>query len=181
MTQPLEDGLRYVELDANGDQVVLDGDSGGAGQPGGNDLETLRDEFVDAFNARDLEAILGLVADDVECPDIGGEGSAAFAAELAAIWDRSPGAIVTRAFLDDAPCAVAWVPNEEGSWSRAGLLALDGEDDLLRLVELVDDPDSMDRVVADDPSGEELDEGMGWSEWDRGEALAPADPDRTRP
>ena len=181
MTQPLEDGLRYVELDANGDQVVAENESDGQAQPGGNDLETLRDEFVDAFNARDLEAILALVAADLECPDIGGEGSAAFAAELAAIWDRSPGAIVTRAFLDDSPCAVAWVPDEDGSWSRAGLLALDGDEDLLRLVELVDDPDSMDRVVTDDPAGEEMDEGLGWSEWDRGETMTPSDPGRSRP
>jgi ketosteroid isomerase-like protein len=32
------------------------------------DLETLRDAFVEAYNARDLEAILQLVSEDVETP-----------------------------------------------------------------------------------------------------------------
>lgn len=38
------------------------------------DLEALRNAFVEAFNARDLETILELVADDVETPDIPGRG-----------------------------------------------------------------------------------------------------------
>ncbi len=171
MPQPLEDGLRYVELDADADRAALDGD---AHEPSvGDDLETLRDEFVDAFNARDLETILGLVSDDVECPDIGGEGAAAFAAELTLLWDRAPGAIVTRGFLDDIPCAVAWVPGEGGVWARASLLTLDGDEDVLSFVELVDDGDALDRAVADDPTGEELDEGLGWVDWDGGDGAAP--------
>lgn len=181
MTQPLEEGLRYVDLDSDADARAVDGQTESTARGATSDLETLRDELVDAFNARDLDAVLALVADDLECPDLGGEGAAAFAGALTDIWDRSPGAIITRAFLDDAPCAVAWMPDEEGCWSRAGLLVLDGDDDQIRLVELVDDADALDRATADDPTGEELEEGSDWGEWDSGEATEPGDRSRARP
>jgi hypothetical protein len=51
------------------------------------DLESLRDAFVEAFNARDLDAIFELVADDVETPDILGQGRDALRDELEAIWN----------------------------------------------------------------------------------------------
>src|SRR5687767_14078091 len=120
-----EEGLRLIEsLDTEVDDVdqaptpVTNSDA---------DLEALRDEFVDAFNARDLDALLALAADDVECPDIHGDGAAALAEELSAIWERSPGVILTRGFLDGEACALGWLPDEEGCWSRAALVTFAGE------------------------------------------------------
>ena len=178
---PLEDGLRYVEL---GDEEDLNAESEDPAQSlvgGGDELETLRDEFVDAFNARDLDAVLSIVRDDVECPDAEGDGAPGLASQLADIWERSPGAILTRAFLDASPCAMAWLPDETGCWSAASLVMLDGEEDLLTLVTLVDDADALERAAADDPTGEELEEGSDWSEWDSGEASQPVARDRQRP
>lgn len=142
------------------------------------DLESLRDEFVDAFNARDLEAVLALVRADVECSDRGVSDARGLGDELSAIWARSPGALLTRGFLDAEPCAVAWLPDEDGCWTRAALvrLGLDGtqtDRPLIDAVALPDDPDSLERAEADDPDGEELDEGAAWSEWDAGEDPAP--------
>ena len=174
----VDDGLSVLDGEtaesADADPPVDGADGEGAEQrvwstPDASDLETLRDEFVDAFNARDLEAILALVRDDVECPDIAGEGVSVLAEELESIWERSPGAILTRGFLDDTPCAVAWLPDEDGCWSRAGLVCFDSDDGLLSLVELPDDSDALDRANAEDPSGEELDEWADWSGWERGE------------
>ncbi|MPZ71748.1 MAG: hypothetical protein GEU74_00725 [Nitriliruptorales bacterium] len=173
-----EEGLRLVdstdvELDDNRPPDPLsDADA---------DLETLRDEFVDAFNARDLDALLALASEDVECPDIHGDGVAALADEVGAIWERSPAAILTRGFLEGEPCAVGWLPDEEGCWSRAALVTFAGEQGLLSVVSVPDDVDALERADAEDPSGEEQDEGTDWSEWDSGEARAPRDRVRNRP
>jgi hypothetical protein len=173
-----EEGLRLV------DSVDLDGDDDQQSEPidgGDADLETLRDEFVDAFNARDMDAMLALAAEDIECPDIHGDGTDALAEELSAIWERSPGALLTRGFLDGEPCAVAWLPDEDGAWARAALVCLDGTDGLISLVTLPDDADSLDRAEAEDPDGEEQQEGADWQEWDSGEAADPKPRDRARP
>lgn len=166
-----EDGLRVV----TGDSSAADGEAQ-AHEDGherfdlpDEDLESLRDAFVDAFNARDLDALLTLVHDEVECPDITGDGQEALAEEIESIWERSPGAILTRAFLDGTPCAVGWLPDEDGCWSRAALVTLDAEDGALTVVALPEDADALDRVEADDPTGEELEEWADWAEWDRGE------------
>lgn len=178
MTVAPEEGLRLVadsDLDLDDDttaQPLLDGVT---------DLETLRDEFVDAFNARDLDALVALAREDVECPDIHGDGVAALSEEVGAIWERSPGAILTRGFLDTEPCAVGWLPDEEGCWSRAALVTFAGEDGLLSVVSLPDDADALDRADAEDPTGEEMEEGADWGEWDSGEASQPRDRERLRP
>jgi hypothetical protein len=179
---PIEDGLRVVDTDDS----IIDEDhrTQDADQPAGDvDLEALRDEFVDAFNARDLDAVLGIVHEDVETPDTTGDGVANLAEELQTIWERSPGVILTRAFLDGEACAVAWLPDEDGCWSRAALVCFDfdAEAGLLTVVTLPDDADALDRAEADDPTGSELDEWDDWANWDRGEETISLPRDRERP
>jgi hypothetical protein len=168
-----EDGLRVVADDEFAlDHEALDAEDGRERfEPQGEaDLEVLRDAFVDSFNARDLDAVLALVHRDVECPDItSGDGADVLAEELEAIWERSPGAILTRGFLEGTPCAVAWLPDEDGCWSRAALATFDSDRGLLSLIALPDDADALDRAEAEEPTGEELDEWQDWAEWDRGE------------
>jgi hypothetical protein len=145
------------------------------------ELQNLRDAFVEAFNARDLEAVTAIVQPDVECPDIGGDGVDVLAEELQAIWERSPGAILTGGFMDGVPCAVGWLPDEDGCWSRAALVCFDHDDGLLNLVSLPEDADTLERVEVEEPTGEELDEWQDWSEWDRGEETVARPRDRARP
>jgi hypothetical protein len=173
-----EEGLRVVEEDEAEDpeavEAVANEDGAERHSHGDGDLESLRDAFVEAFNARDLEEITALVDDEIECPDIlDGDGVEVLAEELEAIWERSPGAILTRAHLDDEPVAVAWLPDEDGSWSRAALVCFDADDGLITLVELPDDADALDRAVAEEPTGDELEEWADWAEWDRGEETTP--------
>lgn len=176
-----EEGLRLmgsdevddVDLDAEATRDPLDGPAA--------DLETLRDEFVDAFNARDMEALLGLVHDDIECPDIRGDGVDALAEEISAIWERSPTALLTRAFLDDVPCAVAWLPDEDACWSRAALVTFDHEQGLLSVVSLPDDADALDRAEAETPDDDDHEEGADWVEWDSGGENDPKPRNRARP
>jgi len=172
----MDEGLTLLEPDLDDADGLDDEDAEAArdAAPPDLDAQSLRDEFVDAFNARDLDALLSVVAADVECPDRHAVGMTALAQEVTDIWHRAPGVILTRAFLDDAPCAVAWLPEDDGSWSRAALVCLDaGPGDarrpLISLVELPDDADAVDRAEADDPTGEELEEGIGWVQWEVGE------------
>ncbi|HVM00005.1 MAG TPA: hypothetical protein VM324_12000 [Egibacteraceae bacterium] len=180
-----DDGLSVVEGFPRGDNDADEAPEEDAPPPveldGDADLETLRDEFVERFNGRDLDALLALVSEEVETPDLPGDGAPVFTEEVEAIWERSPGAMLTRAFLDGVPCAVAWLPDEDGCWSRAALVCFAAEDGLLSLVALPDDADALDRAEADDPTGEEIEEWSDWGEWDRGEETRPRPRDRARP
>lgn len=178
-----DDGLSVVDGSepADGDELPEEVTVGAADLDGHADLETLCDEFVAGFNARDMEALLALVADDVETPDIAGDGQEQLAEELEAIWERSPGAILTRALLDGVPCSMAWLPDEDGCWSRAALVCFDAEEGLLTLVAVPDDADALDRAEAADPTGEEIDEWSDWAEWERGEETRPRPRGRNRP
>ncbi|MBA2529829.1 MAG: hypothetical protein H0V19_07715 [Euzebyales bacterium] len=181
MSQPqMEDGLHVFDLNA-AESEPQDREQRRWSAADASDLESLRDEFVDGFNARDIEALLGIVSADVECPDMAADGASAFAEELEAIWERSPGAILTRAFLDEMPCAVAWRPDEDGCWFRAALVTFDDHDGLLSVVAMPDDADGLDRSEAEDPTGEELEEWSDWAEWDRGEETVAPPRDRDRP
>jgi hypothetical protein len=172
---PLDDGLRIVGSDEPDDlEAAADEDGRPPAETNGDaDLENLRDEFVDGFNARDLEALMVLVHANVECPDIAGDGAAVLAEELESLWERSPGAMLTRGFLDGAPCGIAWVPDEDGCWIRAGLVCFDADDGLLSLVSLPDDADALERAEGEEPTGEELEEWSDWGEWERGEETIP--------
>ncbi len=168
---PLEDGLTTIQF-GEAPERYLEGEAP-AGPAIDVELESLRDEFVDGFNARDLDAVLALVHGDIECPDIAGDGAEVFAEELQSIWERSPGAVLTPALLDGVPCAMGWLPDDGGRWYRAALICFDVLDGLLGLMEMPDDADSLDRAEAADPSGEDLDEWSDWSEWEHGEETPP--------
>lgn len=135
-------------------------------------MESLRGAFVDAFNARDLDALLDLMADDAEWCDASTEGRAAVATELAAVWERSPEVVLTRAFDEDGPCAVAWRPDERGHWARAALLCFDVADDLISLVEIPEDAETLATVTAEDPTGDEPEE---WLRWEHDDPTADTD------
>jgi hypothetical protein len=175
---PMEDGLHIVsDGDEDTDHEALAAEDGTVDDlaTGDGDLESLRDAFVEAFNGRNLDALLAVVSDDVETPDTAGDGAANLAEEIEAIWERSPEAFLTRGFLDGAAIAVAWRPDEEGVWTRVALVCFDCADGLLNLV------DGLERAVSEDPSGEQLDEWADWAEWDRGEETVPPQRDRRRP
>jgi hypothetical protein len=151
--------------------IPTDGDGDGDLGPDLDDanLDTLRNAFVEAYNARDLDAALELVSDDVTTPDLGTDGGEALAEELQARWERSPGVVLTNATVDDTVAAVAWLPDEGGRWTRAGLITFDGDHGRLTAIEMPDDADALQRALAESPVGDALDEEQDWSVWDRGE------------
>ena len=72
---------------------------------------------------------------------------------------------------------MAWLPDERGRWTRAGLLTFDGDRGQLTVVEMPDDVECLQTALADDPIGDVVDEELVWSEWDRGEPSGDGDGD----
>lgn len=144
---------------------VQDGNDDGHTFDGG--LVDAIDAFTEAFNARDLDAVLDLVADDVEAPGLGGDRTNLPSA-LGDLWDRHPTAILTRGELDGTPVAVLWDVGEDGHWWRLAPVLFDGvADGRLAMVELTDDPDTAAAATAAAPD-DEFDEGARWEEWESG-------------
>lgn len=173
MADVSDEDLRWLTSDDERVDLERDRDAVGAvahSDPVG--AESLRGAFIDAFNARDLDALLDLLAADAEWGDAGTEGRDAVADELTAVWQRSPEVLLTRAFDDDGPCAVAWRPDEHGAWVRAAVLCFDVDDDLISLVEIPDDAETLAAVTAEDPSIDEPDE---WLRWEHDDPRVPAD------
>lgn len=173
----IEDGLHVAaedELDLDASELdpeerYLEEMSWAGAEPD-SDLESLRATFVEAFNARDLDEILAIVAADIEVPDLPGkDGRTALAEELETMWRNAPALLLTRALLDGTPCAVAWLPDEESCWSRVALVCFGHEGDRLTMLSVPDDVDAMERAEAEPPDGEELDEWSDWTEWETGE------------
>ena len=167
---PSEDGLTIV---AEGPDAGDSDATPTTEDPGEEHVDSeraaLRDAFVDSFNARDLDGVLGVVVEDVEVPDAPGDGVVVLGEQLEAIWERWPGAILTPGRLPDGECcAVGWLPDEDGCWSRAALVCFDVAAGLLTLVAVPDDVDALERAEAAEPSGEELEEWVDWSGWETG-------------
>lgn len=140
-------------------------------------LEALIDAFVECFNARDLEGAVGLLANDVELPGLGGDDPST---ALVRCWEARPNALLTRGVLTDEadtdgwwtqPVAVQWDLGGDGTWQRSALLSFDHDDSSdggsLGLVEYVGDVAVLDDATADPPDGEGA-EGGRWSLWEEG-------------
>jgi len=172
---PEEDGLHVIDLDDESEiydeDMVEEGEETSTWVDGDaeEDLESLRAAFVDAFNARNLDDLLAMVADDVEVPDIAGDdGREVLAREIEAIWSNAPALLLTRAFVDGEPCALAWLPDEGDFWARTALLCFEHEGDRITLVSMSEDADRLQRAAAEAPDIDELDEWSDWTEWETG-------------
>lgn len=121
--------------------------------------------FIECFNARDLEGLCELLRPDAEVPGLGNDVPN-FQSAVDRLWSRSPTCMLTNGRLDDRDVAVMW-EGAEGRWWKAAALLFAGEKDRLGVVELVDDPETFDAVVAEEPE-REFDEGARWEEWEDG-------------
>ena len=151
-----EDGLE-VRLDEPEERAfVTGGDDAWGGRPprpggrrspgpGATVAEGLRDEVVTAFNERDLDGLLSLCHPEVECPDLHGDGRSALAEEFTSLWEWVPELCLTGGYLDDEPCAVAWLP-DEGRWLAIAVVRLEVAGEGLCLVGLLDDDDVLAMV-----------------------------------
>lgn len=165
LSHPEADGL-HIETDDPDPYAVGADDPGDVHDPA--DLIAAIEAFTEAFNARDLDALLDLLADDCETPGLGND-CANFAEAVDELWERRPSSLLTRGLLEDRPLAVLWEVGDDAGWWRVAPVMFDavGDDGRIGVVELNDDPTALDGVEAERPD-DDLVEGSRWSEWEEG-------------
>jgi hypothetical protein len=136
---------------------------------GGPDAELTDcvEAFAEAFNARDLETLVELVAPDAEAPGLGNDLDNLPEA-VEDLWERRPSSLLTRGELAEQCVAVMWELGDGGGWWRVATLHFDDcVDGQLGVVEFSDDPGILEEVETVAPDGD-VDEGIRWEEWTEG-------------
>lgn len=132
------------------------------------DHAELVDEVGEAFNARDLDALAELCADDCETSGLAGDMAELHTA-LADLWERRPTITMTRS-ADDMGTAVGvvWERGETAAWAPLGVCHVDVDPDgLAAVLEFSDDVGLLDQLELNPPDGD-LEEGARWEEWEQG-------------
>ncbi|MBT8166238.1 MAG: hypothetical protein HKO63_01750 [Acidimicrobiia bacterium] len=139
------------------------------------------DEFVDFFNARDLEAVRELLDAEVSAPFFGGNEAETVMQGIGELILAYPGIVVTRGELGDEPVVVAWIPGQQRVYRRMGYFrftfiddgengddpgAVDGE----LKIEHIDYSDEIDdgSLLVEEPDPADMAEWESWQEWDEG-------------
>ena len=131
------------------------------------ELTNCIEAFVDAFNARDLDGVLELTAEDCEAPGLGNDVDH-FPEAVEDLWERRPSIIATLGTLSDGPVGVAWELGEDELWWPVATLHFsDVEDGRAGVIAFSTDQQLLEAVESDPPDGD-IEEGMRWSEWDEG-------------
>lgn len=124
--------------------------------------------LAEGFNARNLDAVLELVAEDGELPGLLGNDRDNLPAALQEIWQRRPSVLLARGRVEVDHVGVVW-EHDGASWWRVAVVHLDDVvDGRIGVVVVSDDAALLDRVVCEAPTADDLDEGVRWSEWEHG-------------
>lgn len=177
------DDAEFVDTESGEDFDLVDGmhledaDESWTGAVGSTDEEDghvapiavdVIDELCEAFNARDLDAVLDLCAEDCETPGLA-VNCEALGEEFDQLWERRPTVTMTRAVHDDVGVGVVWERGESASWAAIATMHVDLDDDgAIGVLELSDDIGLLDELDAEPPDGD-LVEGARWEEWAEGE------------
>lgn len=125
------------------------------------------DALVEAFNARDLDAIADLCCEDCETPGLAFDMDD-LEESLGDLWNRRPTITMTREVVDDQAVGILWERGETAGWAAVGTVHVDMDGDgLIGVIEFSDDAGLLDEIVAEPPDGD-LEEGVRWEEWDEG-------------
>lgn len=127
------------------------------------------DAAAEAFNARDLDGLLVLLAPDGELGGLLGQDPSELPEVVESLWHRRPTCCLTRGQVDDAHVGVLWDTDGSAWWRLAVLHVDDVVDGRAGVIELTDDPTLVERVSTDPPELAELEEGARWSEWEDGD------------
>jgi hypothetical protein len=131
-----------------------------------DDVEVV-DELITAFNDRDLDDLLGVVARDGEAPGLLGYDRDNLPGAVTDLWERRPTVLLTRGELDEQVVGVLW-EHDGADWWRLAVVCIDDvAAGRIGVLEFADDPDLLDRVTTGTPDGDLL-EGERWQEWDEG-------------
>lgn len=126
------------------------------------------DAVAERFNARDLDGLIDVLADDGEVPGLLGYDPANLPGAIQDLWERRPSVCMTRGHVDTEHVGVLWEHDGDAWWRVAVVHVDDVDDDGIGVLEFSDDTALLDRVVCDSPEGDDLEEGARWEEWDEG-------------
>lgn len=168
----LTDGMHIEQADAHleataaigltTDEIMFELESTGDAE-----LVDCADAFAEAYNARDLDALLELLSADGEMPGLGNDIDNLPEA-VEDLWERRPSTMLTRGDVDGRVVAVMWELGDGGDWWRVATLHFDDcADGQLGVVEFCDDPAMLEEVQTVAPDVD-LDEGSRWEEWSEG-------------
>lgn len=162
-TFELQDGMHVEEA---GSPIVLTDDDDDSPHVTAEASEVL-DEFAEAFNARDIDAMTDMCADDCEIPGLASDLDELPEA-MADLWERRPTVTLTREVVDEQAVGVLWEREDTAGWAPLGTLHVDlMEDSFIGVLEFSDDVGLLDELSAEPPDGD-LAQGYTWSEWDEG-------------
>lgn len=162
----------HVEGDGGpltGGAASLDDDSDGlpTAVEAGDDVEVL-DELVVAFNHRDLDDLVEVVAADGEAPGLLGYDRDNLAEAIDDLWTRRPTVQLTRGTVEDQAVGVLWEHDGDAWWRIAVACVDDVVDGRVGVLEFADDTALLDQIEASAPDTDLL-EGERWREWDEGD------------
>jgi hypothetical protein len=126
------------------------------------------DAIADAFNGRQLDDLLDLLASDGEAPGLLGYDRDNLPTAIEGLWKRRPTVFLTRGHAELEHVGVLWEHDGESWWRLAAVHVDDVVDGRVGVIEISDDAALLERVVCEAPSAEDLEEGSRWSEWEDG-------------
>jgi hypothetical protein len=129
--------------------------------------ENVGDEFVDLFNARDLDTIAELATPTITSDLFDGEGPENAIHGLAGLLRRYPQLMATRGEDGHVPIVALWVPDEQNRYRMMGYLDLSTDGEMIDRISYVDTPGT--DLLVEEPDPDELAEWQDWHEWDTGE------------
>jgi hypothetical protein len=112
-------------------------------RPAGTGVDDFVDEFVEFFNARDLEGLAGMLAEDVDAELVHALGSVGAIEGLEELFVREPLVILTRGEVGQEPIAAVWHPSDSG-YAGVGYLVFDFDDAEPPAISRIDYVDEID-------------------------------------
>lgn len=159
------DDFGFHEDDPDGDLLADDLDAGLRDDAEADAL----DAVAEAFNARDLDQLLSVVAPDGEAPGLLGYDRDNLSEAIEDLWQRRPTCCLTRGHHLDEHIGVLWEHDGSDWWRAAAVHVDDVSEGMIGVLEFTPDPALLEEIVAEPPEADELDEGARWSEWEDGD------------
>lgn len=134
----------------------------------GSELDNALVEFVDLFNARDLDDLAEMLADEIEAGFLGEDSRDGVVEGLNDLLLRYPSLVLTRGDLGQQPIAVAWVFDpDDDRYDTMGYFTLAlNPSDLVAEIDYLDELPESEDLVVEEPEQVELPEWEEWSAYD---------------
>ncbi|MFA9432283.1 hypothetical protein [Egicoccus sp. AB-alg2] len=132
-----------------------------------DDVVDALEGIAEAFNARDLDALLEVVARDGEAPGLLGGDRENLAGAIEDLWTRRPSSCLTRGQVAADDVGVLWEHDGSRWWRVAVVHVADVRNDRVGVLEFSDDTALLEQVTCEPPD-DDLEEGARWAEWDEG-------------